>query len=68
MWRYVNHPAVFGVFILPPLILPLGLTAGNWGQHALVDTDDPSITLIVVAVRLGYNILPITGACSLHLN
>ncbi|GIJ99544.1 hypothetical protein Aspvir_001677 [Aspergillus viridinutans] len=55
MWRYVNHRAAFCVFILPLLTLRLGLMAGNWGQHAFVDPDDPtsdfrsSITLIDVA-------------------
>jgi hypothetical protein len=58
MWRYVNPRAAFCVFILPLLTLRLGLMAGNWGQHAFVDPDDPasdfrsSITLIDVAVRL----------------
>ncbi|GIC84297.1 uncharacterized protein Aud_000112 [Aspergillus udagawae] len=55
MWRHVNPRAAFCVFILPLLTLRLGLMAGNWGQHAFVDPDDPasdfrsSITLIDVA-------------------
>jgi phosphoinositide-3-kinase regulatory subunit 4 len=53
---YVNTRATIFVFILPLLLLRLGLMVGNWGQHAFVDKTDPdsdfrsSITLIDVAV------------------
>lgn len=53
-WKF--RPTLF-VFILPLLLLRLGLMAGNWGQHAFVDEAEPdsdfrsSITLIDVAVR-----------------
>lgn len=48
--------AVFCVFLLPLLLLHVGLMVGNWGQHAFVDDEEPdsdfrsSITLIDVAV------------------
>ncbi|OXV11420.1 hypothetical protein Egran_00818 [Elaphomyces granulatus] len=51
-WRF--RPTLF-VFILPLLLLRLGLMVGNWGQHAFVDDTEPdsdyrsSITLIDVA-------------------
>ncbi len=43
--------------VLPFALLRLGLMAGNWGQHAFVDDEDPdsdyrsSITTIDVTVR-----------------
>lgn len=52
-WKF--QPTVF-VFLLPLLLLRLGLMVGNWGQHAFVDDIEPdsdyrsSITLIDVAV------------------
>ncbi|KAH8679796.1 fatty acid desaturase-domain-containing protein [Tricladium varicosporioides] len=51
--RYNFRPTLF-VFILPFIILRIGLMIGNWGQHALVDDVEPtsdfrsSITLIDV--------------------
>ncbi|KAI1647894.1 uncharacterized protein F4817DRAFT_336250 [Daldinia loculata] len=53
LFRLNSRPAFF-VFLLPFLLLRLGLMVGNWGQHALVDADEPdsdyrsSITLIDV--------------------
>lgn len=53
---YVNLQATIFVFILPFILLRLGLMVGNWGQHAFVDETEPesdfrsSITLIDVAV------------------
>ncbi|KAG9237369.1 fatty acid desaturase-domain-containing protein [Amylocarpus encephaloides] len=50
----VNFRPAFFVFILPFIVLRIGLMIGNWGQHALVDDVDPdsdfrsSITLIDV--------------------
>ncbi|KAF7592331.1 hypothetical protein BBP40_000387 [Aspergillus hancockii] len=62
LWNYVNTRATFCVFLLPLLTLRLGLMAGNWGQHAFVDPEDPmsdflsSITLIdVPSNRFCYN-------------
>jgi hypothetical protein len=66
-WEISNYAAIyvlakwqflptFFVFILPLLLLRLGLMIGNWGQHAFVDEVEPdsdfrsSITLIDVAV------------------
>lgn len=51
----VNIAATVFVFVLPLIVMRLGLMAGNWGQHAFVDDTDPgsdyrsSITLIDVA-------------------
>jgi len=53
--RFGGKATLF-VYLLPFLILRLGLMVGNWGQHAFVDADEPdsdfrsSITLIDVAV------------------
>ncbi|KAI1660913.1 hypothetical protein F4813DRAFT_348772 [Daldinia decipiens] len=53
LFRLNSRPAFF-VFLLPFMLLRLGLMIGNWGQHALVDADEPdsdyrsSITLIDV--------------------
>ncbi|KAF9888486.1 hypothetical protein FE257_008593 [Aspergillus nanangensis] len=62
LWKYNDARATFCVFVLPFLVLRLGLMAGNWGQHAFVDHDDPlsdfrsSITLIDVASnRFSFN-------------
>lgn len=54
----MNWRASLFVLILPFVMLRIGLMAGNWGQHALVDEFDPnsdyrsSITLIDVPVSL----------------
>ncbi|KAL2012132.1 hypothetical protein VTN00DRAFT_4850 [Thermoascus crustaceus] len=60
--KWVNFRATFFVFVLPLLLLRVGLMVGNWGQHAFVDEIDPnsdfrsSITLIDVASnRFCYN-------------
>lgn len=51
-----NAKATTFVFLMPLLMLRIGLMVGNWGQHALVDADEPdsdyrsSITLIDVPV------------------
>ncbi|KAI9764404.1 MAG: hypothetical protein M1835_007569 [Candelina submexicana] len=51
--RYDLRPTVFA-FILPLLQMRIAMMVGNWGQHALVDEQDPksdfrsSITLIDV--------------------
>ncbi|KAG7405363.1 hypothetical protein DER46DRAFT_395121 [Fusarium sp. MPI-SDFR-AT-0072] len=58
----LHRNATICVFLMPLLLLRLGLMAGNWGQHAFVDDVDPdsdyrsSITLIDVASnRFCYN-------------
>ncbi|KAF4307498.1 putative acylamide-delta3 -desaturase protein [Botryosphaeria dothidea] len=51
----IDGRATICVFLLPFMVLRLGLMVGNWGQHAFVDEMDPdsdfrsSITLIDVA-------------------
>jgi hypothetical protein len=58
MARYVNLRATVFVFLLPLMLMRLGLMVGNWGQHALVHPNEPdsdyrsSITLIDVPVSL----------------
>ncbi|KZZ99108.1 fatty acid desaturase [Moelleriella libera RCEF 2490] len=55
MTRLVGTKATLFVYILPFLMLRIGLMVGNWGQHAFVDQDEPdsdfrsSITVIDVA-------------------
>ncbi|KAI0133543.1 hypothetical protein BJ170DRAFT_165774 [Xylariales sp. AK1849] len=50
----VDKQATTFVFLLPLLLMRIGLMVGNWGQHAFVDPDEPdsdyrsSITLIDV--------------------
>lgn len=56
LYTCVNSRATLFVFLLPLVVMRLGLMVGNWGQHAFVDPSDPdsdfrsSITLIDVAV------------------
>jgi hypothetical protein len=55
LYRLNGRAATFA-FLLPLLIMRLGLMVGNWGQHAFVDADEPdsdfrsSVTLIDVPV------------------
>lgn len=52
----LNPRAALFVFLLPLAVMRFGLMIGNWGQHALVDRDEPdsdyrsSITLLDVPV------------------
>lgn len=54
---YNLRASVF-VFVIPLIQMRIGMMLGNWGQHALVDQEEPdsdfrsSITLIDVSVRL----------------
>ncbi|KAI1807237.1 hypothetical protein F4811DRAFT_507536, partial [Daldinia bambusicola] len=61
LFKLNSRPTTF-VFLLPFMLLRFGLMVGNWGQHALVDADEPdsdyrsSITLIdVPSNRYSYN-------------
>lgn len=69
-WKF--QPTVF-VFLLPLLLLRLGLMVGNWGQHAFVDDIEPdsdyrsSITLIDVAVSSFSSILYSVGSADASL-
>jgi fatty acid desaturase len=38
----INWRASFVVFLLPLVVVRALMMAGNWGQHAFVDADDPS--------------------------
>ena len=68
--KYANTRATVFVFVLPLLLIRVGLMVGNWGQHALVDEVDPnsdfrsSITLIDVAVsrKTGFIFAQVTNA------
>ena len=54
----LNLRATLVTFIIPLIVMCIGLMVGNWGQHAFVDEEDPdsnfrsSITLIDVPVSL----------------
>jgi hypothetical protein len=54
----LNFKAALFTHLLPLLIMRVGLMAGNWGQHAFVDPNEPdsdyrsSITLIDVSVSI----------------
>lgn len=56
MARGFGGRATFFVYLVPFLLLRMGLMVGNWGQHAFVDDEEPdsdfrsSITVIDVAV------------------
>ncbi|KAG6032391.1 hypothetical protein E4U40_006297 [Claviceps sp. LM458 group G5] len=53
--RIAGIKATFFVYIIPLLIMRMGLMVGNWGQHAFVDQNEPdsdfrsSVTLVDVA-------------------
>ncbi|KAF2860800.1 hypothetical protein K470DRAFT_257584, partial [Piedraia hortae CBS 480.64] len=55
LWR-MQPAATLAVLVVPFAFLRVGLMAGNWGQHALIDHEDPksdlreSVTLLDVAV------------------
>ncbi|KND89806.1 hypothetical protein TOPH_05500 [Tolypocladium ophioglossoides CBS 100239] len=55
MARGFGGKATFFVYLVPLLLLRMGLMIGNWGQHAFVDAEEPdsdfrsSITVIDVA-------------------
>ncbi|KAI1322179.1 fatty acid desaturase [Xylariaceae sp. FL0255] len=58
----LNFKAALFAFLIPLMVMRLGLMIGNWGQHAFVDADEPdsdyrsSITLIdVPSNRYCYN-------------
>jgi hypothetical protein len=62
---YTQKPrATLFVYILPLVLMRLGLMIGNWGQHAFVDDEEPdsdyrsSITLIDVAVSVHLPSIP----------
>ena len=61
LYRF-NSKATFCVFLLPLLLLRLGLMVGNWGQHAFVDDEEPdsdyrsSITLVDVAASSAHRV------------
>lgn len=58
----LNPRAALCVVLLPLFIMRIAMMAGNWGQHAFVDEDEPdsdyrsSITLIDVAVSISYSV------------
>lgn len=60
MAKYVDLRATIFVFLLPLMLMRLGMMVGNWGQHALVHPSEPdsdyrsSITLIDVPVSFSF--------------
>lgn len=38
---FVNWQATLTVFVIPFVAARFGMMAGNWGQHAFIDADDP---------------------------
>ena len=39
---FVNWPATLVVFVIPFVIIRFSMMAGNWGQHAFIDANDPA--------------------------
>lgn len=83
-WELSNYTAIYTLFrlnsrattfafLLPLLLMRIGLMVGNWGQHAFVDADEPdsdfrsSVTLIDVPVRFSSVILCTLPAARLTL-
>ena len=54
---FVNLGATMAVFILPLIIIRLGMMSGNWGQHAFVDPDEPNndYTSSITCINAAYN-------------
>lgn len=40
-WVITFASQFFAVFLVPLLLLRLGLVVNNWGQHAFVDDEEP---------------------------
>ncbi|MEM9024877.1 MAG: fatty acid desaturase, partial [Bacteroidota bacterium] len=39
---FVHWQAMVVVFVIPFVYIRFGMMAGNWGQHAFIDADDPA--------------------------
>jgi hypothetical protein len=68
---FVDWRATLFAFVLPLTVMRIGMMVGNWGQHALVDRDEPdsdfrsSITLIDVPVSHSSAVPLIVRPCQL---
>ena len=54
---FVNLGATMAVFVIPLIVVRLGMMSGNWGQHAFVDPDNPSndYTSSITCINSAYN-------------
>lgn len=63
LWKHVNAKAAVVALLIPLIQMRIGMGAGNWGQHAFIDREEPdsdfrsSITVIDVAVSNSLRIL-----------
>lgn len=56
LWQF-NWQATLTVFILPFIAARFGMMAGNWAQHAFIDSTDPgnSYKNSITCINCGYN-------------
>lgn len=54
---FLNLGATMAVFIVPLILVRLGMMSGNWGQHAFVDAENPSndYTSSITCINSVYN-------------
>ena len=54
---FVNWPATFAVFVFPLVVVRFGMMAGNWGQHAFIDGNDPGNSYLntITCINSPYN-------------
>ncbi len=54
---YAGLGATMAVFIIPLIVVRLGMMSGNWGQHAFVDPDNPrnDYTSSITCINSVYN-------------
>jgi fatty acid desaturase len=54
---YLNLGATMAVFVIPLILVRLGMMSGNWGQHAFVDAANPSndYTSSITCINSIYN-------------
>jgi len=54
---FVNWKATLAVFVIPLILVRLGMMSGNWGQHAFVDPNEPDndYTSSITCINSAYN-------------
>ncbi|MCH2023079.1 MAG: fatty acid desaturase [Saprospiraceae bacterium] len=54
---FVNLGASMAVFVIPLILVRLGMMSGNWGQHSFVDPENPSndYTNSITCINATYN-------------
>lgn len=54
---FINWQATLIVFIIPFVIARFGMMAGNWGQHAFIDANDPANCYVnsITCINAAYN-------------